>query len=101
MSHYLFYYLIITWFRARFTKQGKLARERNSKNNSVGDLLTMRKLKNTDAISHLHIDQRNMPSAAQIIIVANEQSRCSSGVGDLLMTQVQNSLIHALLRDSF
>ncbi len=95
--YFLFYYLTITWFRARFTKQGKLARERNSKTNSVGDLLTMRKLKNTDATSHLHIDQRNMPSAAQIIIVANKQSWCSSGVGDLLTTQVQNSLRHAFL----
>ncbi len=49
-----------------------LARERNSKTApmggeiSVGDLLTMRKLRNTDATSHLHIDQRNIPSAAQI-----------------------------------
>ncbi len=32
----------------------------------AGDLLTMRKLKNTDATSHLHIDQRNIPSTAQI-----------------------------------
>ncbi len=40
--------------RARFTKQGKLALERNSKTApmsveiSAGDLLTMSKLKNTD-----------------------------------------------------
>ncbi len=40
---------------------------------SVGDLLTMRKLMNTDAISHLHIDQRNIPNAAQINVVANKQ----------------------------
>ncbi len=33
---------------------------------SEGDLLTMRKLNNTDATSHLHIDQRNITSAAQI-----------------------------------
>ncbi len=39
----------------------------------VGDLLTMCKLKNTDATSHLHIDQRNIPSAAQISIVANKE----------------------------
>ncbi len=51
--------------RASFTKQGKLARERNSKRAlmgveiSAGDLLTTRKLKNTDATSHLHIDQCN------------------------------------------
>ncbi len=75
--------------RARFTKQGKLVRERNSKTAlmclelSVGDLLTTCKLKNTDATSHLHIDQ--------ISIVANKQSRCSSGAGDLLTTPVQNS----------
>ncbi len=41
--------------RARFTKQGKLALERNSikaqmgGENSAGDLLTTRTLKNTDA----------------------------------------------------
>ncbi len=27
----------------------------------------------TDAASHLHIDQRNIPSAAQINVVANKQ----------------------------
>ncbi len=49
--------------RARFTKQGKLARERNSKTVPMGmyislcDLLTTLKLKKTDATSHLHIDQ--------------------------------------------
>ncbi len=64
--------------RDSFTKQGKLARERNSKTApmggeiSAGDLQTMRKLKNTDATSHLHIDQRNIPSAAQISVVANK-----------------------------
>ncbi len=58
--------------RTRFTKQGKLARERNSKTApmgveiSAGDLLTMSKLKNTDATPHLHIYQCNIPSAAQI-----------------------------------
>ncbi len=36
---------------------------------SAGDLLTMRKLKNTDATSHLHI-----PSAAQINAVANKEA---------------------------
>ncbi len=46
---------------------------------SAGDLMTMRKLKNTDATSHLHIDQHNMPSAALISVVKNKQSRCSSG----------------------
>ncbi len=40
---------------------------------SAGDLLTMCKLKNTDATSHLHIDQRNIPSAAQISIVVNKE----------------------------
>ncbi len=35
-----------------------------NRGDSVGDLLTMRKLKNTDATSHLHIDQRNTPSRA-------------------------------------
>ncbi len=54
-------------------------KERNSKTAlmgveiSVGDLLTKRKLKNTDATSHLHIDQCNIPSAAQISIVANKE----------------------------
>ncbi len=40
---------------------------------SAGDLLATRKLKNTDATSHLHIDQRNIPSAVQISIVANKE----------------------------
>ncbi len=40
---------------------------------SAGDLLTMHKLKNTDATSHLHIDQRNIPSAAQISVVTNKE----------------------------
>ncbi len=35
----------------------------------------IKKLKNTDATSHLHIDQRNIPSAAQISIVANKEVR--------------------------
>ncbi len=34
----------------------------------AGDLLTKRKLKNTDTTSHFHNDQRNLPSAAQISI---------------------------------
>ncbi len=62
---------------------------------SVGDLLTMCKLKKTDATSHLHIDQRNIPSATQLSVVENKQSQCSSGVGDLLTTQAQNSLRYA------
>ncbi len=41
---------------------------------SAGDLLTTRKLKNTDASSHFHIDQRNIPSTAQISIVANKEA---------------------------
>ncbi len=66
-------------FRASFTKQGKLAREHISKTAptggeiSAGDLLTTRKLKNTDATSHLHIDQRNIQSTAQISIVGSKQ----------------------------
>ncbi len=40
---------------------------------SVGDLLTIQKLKNTDATSYLHLDQCNIPSAAQISIVANKE----------------------------
>ncbi len=46
-------------FWARFTKQGKLARERNSKKALMGvessavDLLTILKLKNTDAARSL------------------------------------------------
>ncbi len=39
---------------------------------SSGDLLTMRKLKNTDVTSHLHIDQHNIPSAVQIRVVSNK-----------------------------
>ncbi len=67
------------WLGASFAKQGKLARERNSKTAPMGgeisvcDLLTMCKLKNTDTTSHLHIDQRNTPSAAQIGVVANKE----------------------------
>lgn len=66
-------------YGASFTKQGKLVQERNSKTALMGgkifagDLLRMRKLKNTDATSHLHIDQRNIPSAAQISVVANKE----------------------------
>ncbi len=62
---------------ARFTKQGKLVRERKSKTApmgvemSAGDLLTTWKLKNTDATTHLHIDQRNIPSAVQVSVVKN------------------------------
>ncbi len=33
---------------------------------SGGDLLTTRKLKNTDATFHLHTDQHNIPNVAQI-----------------------------------
>ncbi len=40
---------------------------------NAGDLLTMRKLKNTDATSHLHIDQCNIPSAAQISVVTSKE----------------------------
>ncbi len=63
-------------FCASFTKQGKLAQERNSQKNleiSAGDLRTMCKLKNTDATPNLHIDQRNIPSTAQISVVANKE----------------------------
>ncbi len=65
--------------RASLTKHCKLAWERNYKTAPmegdifVGDLLTMCKLKNTDATSHLHIDQRNIPSAAQFSVVANKE----------------------------
>ncbi len=65
--------------RASFTKQGKLAWERDSKTAlmgveiSTGDLLTTCELKDTDATSHLHIDQRNIPSVAQISVVANKE----------------------------
>ncbi len=61
-------------FRARFSKQGKLARACDSKtvpmdvDISAGDLLTTRKLKNRDTTSHFHNDQCNLPSAAQIIL---------------------------------
>ncbi len=65
----------ITSLRASFTKQGKLARERNSKTApmggeiTAGDLLTMCKL-----TSHLHIDQRDIPNVAQIRAVANKEA---------------------------
>ncbi len=39
----------------------------------MGDLLTLRKLKNADATSHLHIDQCNIPSSAQISVVADKK----------------------------
>ncbi len=70
------------WFKtagASFTKQGKLVRARNYKTGPkggeiyVGDLLTMSKIKNTGITSHLHIDQRNIPNAAQISIVTNKE----------------------------
>ncbi len=70
--------LVHNKLRASF-KQGKLAREYNSKTApmggeiSAGNLLTMRKLKNTYATSHLHIDQRNIPSTAQNRAVANKE----------------------------
>ncbi len=65
-----------------FTKQDKLAWERNSKTAPMGVeilwklrviYLQPRKLKNTDATSHLHVDQGNIPSAAQISVVANKE----------------------------
>ncbi len=65
-------------FRARFTKQGKLALERNSikapmgGENSVGDLLTRCTLKNTDATSYFHNDQRNLQRVAQITACFNK-----------------------------
>ncbi len=37
-------------------------------NISAGNLMTMHKLKNTDATSNFHNDQCNLPSAAQISI---------------------------------
>lgn len=37
----------------------------------AGDLLTMRKLKNTAVTSLLNIDQHNIPSAAQMIVFAD------------------------------
>ncbi len=75
----LFYKSAVKTFKASFTKQRKLAWERNSKTVqmgveiSMGDLLTMHKLKNTDATSNLHINQRNTPSAAHISVVANKE----------------------------
>ncbi len=64
-----------------YIKQGKLAQERNSNKAEMGedisvrDLLTMRKLKNTDVTSRLHIGQRNKASAAQICLIANKEYR--------------------------
>ncbi len=40
---------------------------------SAGDLLTMCKLKNTDATCNLHVNQRNKPGAAQIIVIKSEE----------------------------
>ncbi len=55
-------------------------RERNSKTAPMGgkfsasDLVTIRKLKNTDTTSHLLINQHNnIPSAPQISVVANKE----------------------------
>ncbi len=59
-------------YRARFTKQGKLAQDHNSKTAqmgvdiSVADLLTTHKLNNIDTTSHFLNDLRNLPSAPQI-----------------------------------
>ncbi len=44
---------------------------------SAGDLLTMHKLKNTDVTSHLHIDQCNIPSVAQISVVAKKNKEAT------------------------
>uniref|UniRef100_A0A8C1I2H0 Integrin subunit alpha 1 n=1 Tax=Cyprinus carpio carpio TaxID=630221 RepID=A0A8C1I2H0_CYPCA len=44
------------WYGSPFTKQGPMGLEI-----SVGDSLTNPKLKNTDATSHLHINQHNLP----------------------------------------
>ncbi len=60
-------------FRASFTKQSKFKTASMGVEISAGDLLTMSKLKNTDLASHLHIDQCNIPSAAQISVVANKE----------------------------
>ncbi len=62
--------------RASFTKQGKLARVQiqnssDGRGNFLGWFTNNAQIK--DATSHLHIDQRNIPSAAQISVVANEE----------------------------
>ncbi len=41
---------------------------------SAGDLLIMRKLKNTDATSHLHTGQCNIPSTAQISVITKKET---------------------------
>ncbi len=41
---------------------------------SPGHLLKMHKLKNTCTTDNLHIDQRNVQSAAQISVVANKEA---------------------------
>ncbi len=51
----------------------------------------MRKLKNTNTTSHLHIDQCNTPSAVQISIVANEELKKAS---------YGKNMIDLVLRDS-
>ncbi len=54
--------------RASFSKTAHMGVEI-----SASDLLKMRKLKNPDTTSHLQIDQCNIPSAAQISVVANKE----------------------------
>ncbi len=56
---------------------------------SESDLVTMRKLKNTDT-SHLHIDQQNIPCTEQVSVVANKQSAHQVRVS-YFTTQQQNS----------
>ncbi len=60
-------------FRASFTKQGNSKTAPMGGEIYAGDLLTMHKLNNTDATCHLHIDQHNISSAAQISVVANKE----------------------------
>ncbi len=62
---------------------------------SAGDLPITCKLKNTDATSHLHIDQRNIPSSAQINVAANKLIISAHQVRVMYTKQGQNRLRHA------
>ncbi len=72
MYMYMKMYISLLILGASFTKQGKLVQEHNFKTAPIGVEISS-KLKYTDTTSHLHIDQCNIPSAAQFSVVANKE----------------------------
>ncbi len=71
---------------------------------SAGDLLTMHKLKNTEGTSNLHINQCNIPSAAQISVVVNKEIKKPQYFEKnrrLKNKRLQKVLMELVLRDSY